>query len=315
MAACPNLSTEEEFNILAFSAPPSGQFTIFIGVLLMYLMTILGNVTIITIVYVAPKLHTPMYFFLCNLSLVDITTTSSCIPKLLVITLTQDHKISFHGCIIQLFFFMLCACAETLILTSMAYDRYLAICKPLQYYLIMNKKLCALMAASSWLIGALNSLILSLLISVLLFCKSRDINNFFCDLNIMISLSSGDTKTWKLVEIFEDIVSAFTPFILIITSYVLIISSILKIHSRDGRLKAFSTCISHLITVILFYVPAMFLYFKAESEHTKEQDKLLSMLYLVVVPMLNPLVYSLRNNDIWKAILKVKIARRKLLRH
>ncbi|XP_073479969.1 olfactory receptor 5V1-like [Aquarana catesbeiana] len=313
MAACPNQSAEDEFNILAFSAPPVGQFSIFVGVLLMYLMTILGNVTIITLVYVAPKLHTPMYFFLSNLSLVDVTSTSSSIPKLLMITLTQDHKISFYGCLIQLSFFLLCATGNTLILTSMAYDRYVAICKPLQYYQIMSKKLCALMAASSWLVGALNSLILSSLISVILFCKSRDINNFFCDLNGMLSLSTGDTKSWIVSIVFEDIVFGITPFVLIMTSYVFIISNILKIHSRDGRLKSFSTCISHLITVILMYVPSVFLYFKEESEHTKEQDTLLSMMYLVVVPMLNPLVYSLRNKDIWEALSAVNISRRHFL--
>ncbi|XP_018415295.1 PREDICTED: olfactory receptor 1F1-like [Nanorana parkeri] len=315
MTACPNQSAEEEFYILAFTASPVGQFSIFLGVLLMYLLTILGNLTIIILVYVTPDLHTPMYFFLFNLSLVDVASSSTYIPKLLMITLTQDHKISFDGCMIQLFFNLLCAGGDNFILTSMSYDRYLAICKPLQYYLIMSEKRCASMAASCWMIAAFNSLMLSLLISVLLFCKSRDIDNFFCDLNTMISLSSSDTKSRKILLLFEDIVFGFILFALIITSYGFIFSNIVKIHSRDGRLKAFSTCVSHLITVILFYVPSIFLYLKQESEHTTEQDKLLSMLYLVVVPMLNPLVYSLRNKDIWKAFSKVKMARRKILRH
>ncbi|KAM9311990.1 olfactory receptor 5V1-like [Gastrophryne carolinensis] len=183
----------------------------------------------------------------------------------------------------------------------MAYDRYVAVCRPLQYYRIMSKKLCVLMVSSAWVGGALNALMHSLLTSMLLFCHSHDINNFFCDLNTLILLSTSDTKSRKMLILFEDVVFAVFPFGIIITSYVCIISTILKINSRDGRLKTFSSCTSHIITVALFYVPATFLYMKEEFTHSKEQDKLLSMLYLVVVPMLNPLVYSLRNKDIREA--------------
>ncbi|KAM5171650.1 olfactory receptor 5V1-like [Mantella aurantiaca] len=300
MTGCPNQSTDD-FRIVAFPASPAGQLSIFIGVFFAYLMTILGNVTIISLVCAATKLHTPMYFFLCNLSCLDLISTSSFIPKLLMITLTQDHRISFQGCITQLHFVVLANVSVIWILTSMAYDRYVAICKPLQYYLIMSKTLCILMAAISWSIGISNSVVHAILTSYLLFCISRDINNFFCELSTVISLASSDTKSRKLLMAVEDILLGFVPFFLIITSYIFIISSILKIHSTQGRLKAFSSCSSHLVAVILFGGPSLFLYVKAEFSNGKGQEMLLSLLYLIVVPMLNPLVYSLRNRDIWRA--------------
>lgn len=306
MLGCPNQSAQYDFHILAFSTSTIGQLLIFIAGLLMYLMTIFGNVTIFALVFTSPKLHTPMYFFICNISFLDVASTSAFIPKLLMILITQDHTITFYGCIIQLFFFVSCAVSELLTLTSMAYDRYLAICKPLQYYLIMRKTLCFSMIAFSLFVGAVNSLMHAVLTSLLSFCLSRDINNFFCELNSLISLSTSSTSSRKLLIAFEDIILAFIPFVLVITSYVFIISNILKINSRQGRLKAFSSCTSHLITVVLFCCPSIFLYIKEEFEHAKDQDKLLPVLFLVVVPMLNPLVYSLRNKDIREATAALK---------
>ncbi|XP_068129333.1 olfactory receptor 5V1-like [Hyperolius riggenbachi] len=289
--------------MITFLASLAGQRSIFVGVLLMYLMTIIGNIMIVLLVCSVPKLHTPMYFFLCNLAIIDVISTSSTIPKLLMITLIQDHRISFQSCIIQLFFFVFCTLVDILILTSMAYDRYLAICKPLQYYSIMSKKLCLSMAVSCWLAGALNSLMHALLTSMILFCSLREINNFFCDLNSLIALATSDTKGRKLLIAFEDILMGIVPFSFILTSYVFIISSILKIRSKDGRLKSFSCCTSHLVTVILFYGPSTILYMKEESENAAEENKLLSMIYLIVVPMLNPFVYGLRNREVWEALI------------
>ncbi|XP_068129335.1 olfactory receptor 5V1-like [Hyperolius riggenbachi] len=301
MSGCSNQSTEGEFYLSAFSSPLAGQVSIFAGVLMMYLMTVIGNILMIMLVCASPKLHNPMYFFLCNLALLDVISTSSTIPKLLMITLTKDHRISFQSCIVQLFFFVFCTLVDNFVLTSMAYDRYLAICKPLQYYLLMDKTLCFSISASCWLTGVLNSLMHSILTSMLSFCNLQDINNFFCDLSSLILLSSSDTKSRKLLIFFEDIFMALLPFLLIITSYVLIITNILKIRSKDGRLKSFSCCTSHLVTVVLFYGPIIIVYLKGESEYPTEQDKLLSLLYLVVVPMLNPFVYGLRNRDIGEA--------------
>ncbi|XP_066445566.1 olfactory receptor 8D1-like [Eleutherodactylus coqui] len=312
MNGCPNGSSKQEFTIVAFSMSSSGQLELSLGILIIYLITVLGNLTIIFLVCLIPKLHTPMYFFLSNLAVVDVTSTSTCVPKLLFITLTRDHRISFSCCMTQLFFFVLGGDAEVFMLTSMAYDRYVAICKPLQYHTIMRKNMYIAMAASCWLLGALNSLLHMLLTSVLEFCHSHAINNFFCDLKSVIVLSTTNTESRKVFMFCEVFVIIFVPFILIIISYIFIFSTILKIRSSAGRMKAFSSCTSHLITVILFYGPLMFLYMKTDSEDSKEQDMLLSIIYLVVVPMLNPLVYSLRNKEVWGAV--VMLTNQKLLR-
>ncbi|XP_044132824.1 olfactory receptor 1G1-like [Bufo gargarizans] len=310
MNLCPNGSSKHEFNIVAFST--SGQLQLFFCILIIYLITMLGNLLIIFLVYLVPKLQTPMYFLLSNLAAADVTSTSNCIPKLLSITLTWDHRISFSCCMTQLFFFLLSATGEIFILTSMAYDRFVAICKPLQYYTIMRKNVYIAMAASCWLLSLLNSLLHTLLICVLKFCNSHDINNFYCDMNSLLALSTTDTRNHKIFLFFELSVIFLVQFILIIISYIFIFGTILKIRSSGGRMKAFSSCISHLITVILFYGPSLILYMKTKG--SKEKDTLLSMLYLVVVPMLNPLVYSLRNKEVWEAtvMLKKKILRSSL---
>ncbi|XP_069815410.1 olfactory receptor 5V1-like [Dendropsophus ebraccatus] len=301
MNDCPNGSSENEFYILAFSMS-SMQLELFFGVLVIYLMAVLGNLTIIFLVILAPRLHTPMYFFLCNLAIQDAASTSTSIPNLLAITLTQNHRISFSCCMTQMFFFILFANGEMCTLTSMAYDRYVAICKPLHYYTAMEQNMCIVIAAFTWVIAALNALLHTVLTSILQFCYSHDINNFFCDLNSVIALSSTDVTSRKVVMVSEAIIITFGQFLLIIISYVFIFSTILKIRSSAGRMKAFSSCTSHLIIVILFYGPIIFLYMKPQSEDPKEDDMLLSMLYLIVVPLLNPLVYSLRNKDVWEAI-------------
>ncbi|XP_069815421.1 olfactory receptor 5AR1-like [Dendropsophus ebraccatus] len=303
MNDCINASSENEFYIVAFSMSSMGRLGLFLGLLIIYLVAFLGNLTIIVLVCMVPKLHTPMYFFLCNLAIVDITSTSTCIPKLLAITLTQNHGISFNCCMSQMFFFLLCANGEIFTLTSMAYDRYVAICNPLQYYSIMRKNVYMVMAAISWMIAIFNALSHTVLTSILQFCDSHNVDNFFCDLNSVIALSSTDTTSRKVFMFIETVIISFVQFLLTIISYIFIFSAILKIHTSAGRMKAFSSCTSHLITVILFYGPLMFLYMKPQSEASKEQDMLLSMLYMVAVPMLNPLVYSLRNKEVREAIL------------
>ncbi|KAG9464297.1 hypothetical protein GDO78_020168, partial [Eleutherodactylus coqui] len=297
MNDCPNGSSKHEFTIVVFSLSPSGELMLSLGILIIYLITILGNLAIVFLVFFEPKLHTPMYFFLVNLSVADMISTSTCVPKLLFITLTQDHRIYFSCCMTQLYFFVFSGDTEVFMLTSMAYDRFVAICKPLQYYTIMRKNVYIAMEASCWLFGAFHSLLHTILTSLLQFCHSHEINNFFCDLNSVIALSTSNTESRKIFIFFELCIIFLVQFILTIFSYVFIFSAILKIHSSAGRMKAFSSCTSHLITVILYYVPGLFLYMKTDSEESKEQDTLLSMVYLVLVPMLNPLVYSLRNKE------------------
>ncbi|KAG8543138.1 hypothetical protein GDO81_021370 [Engystomops pustulosus] len=304
MNYCEN-GTITDFQILDFSNFETGHILLTVGIIIMYLMAILGNLMITMVIGLVPNLHTPMYFFLCNLSVVDVIYVSSSLPKLLSITITQDNRISFAGCISQLFFFTFSGTCDIFVLTSMAGDRYVAICRPLQYTLIMNRRVCGAMSALCWTVSAVNSLLLTLLTSVLEFCNSHEISHFFCEFKTMTALSSSDTTIRKIFIFVEDIIIAFVPFSLTVASYVQIISTILKIRLSETRLKAFSSCTSHLTTVILFYGPILILYMKPESEYSKELDNLFSLLYVAVVPMLNPFVYSLRNKDVLDAVRKI----------
>ncbi|KAM8972417.1 olfactory receptor 5V1-like [Pelodytes ibericus] len=297
-----NITLTTEFQILAFNDFPEIKIFIFILVLLTCLISLLGNMTIIVIVCMVPRLHTPMYFFLCNLSVQDTVYVSTVQPKLLDISLRGNTGMLHEHCIIQIFFFILCIDTNIFLLTSMAYDRYVAICRPLRYSVIMNKTMCLLLASSCWTAGALNSLMYSLIMSKVPFCKSRKINHYFCEVETMLQLSCKNTKNIQTLIFIEGLLIGFLPFVLILTSYVYIIFNILKIRSTVGRVKTFSSCSSHLIVVILFYGTCLCSYVKTESESSSEQDKLVSMLYIILVPILNPLVYSLRNKEVLKAI-------------
>ncbi|KAM4663479.1 olfactory receptor 1G1-like [Discoglossus pictus] len=271
----------------------------------MFLLALFANLTIVKLICLVPHLHTPMYFFLCNLSIQDIVYVSAILPKTLAIIITDDTHISFPECITQMFFFVFCVVTEFFLLPSMAYDRYVAICIPLRYTLIMNRKVCAFLSSASWLTSLTNSLVYSLLISNLSFCKSHDINHFFCDMRTLLELSCSDKKYIFNGIFVEGVFFGLLPFALLITSYVYIISAILKIHIKAGRYKAFSSCSSHLTIVIIFYGTSLILYMKPESDNSQAQDKLISMLYIALVPMLNPLVYSLRNQEVLRALRKV----------
>ncbi|XP_063302332.1 olfactory receptor 1G1-like [Pelobates fuscus] len=300
-----NRTLQRDFNLIAFSRYGDLQMVFFIGTLLLFLLATLGNMTISLLVCLVPHLHTPMYFFLCNLSVQDILYVTSILPKLMAITATYNTKISFAGCITQMFVFVCCVSTEFFLLASMAYDRYVAICIPLHYSFIMNKKLCTIMASVSWLLGSLNSIMYSVLISNLSFCNNKEINHLFCDVKTMMSLSCSDFTNIRTIMTVEGALWGYVPFLMILISYVYIISTILKIRTSAGRLKIFSSCSSHLTVVIIFCVTSIVLNMKPTSEHSQEQDKLLSMLYVALVPMLNPLVYALRNKEVLKAVKKI----------
>ncbi|KAM5171853.1 olfactory receptor 2G3-like [Mantella aurantiaca] len=300
-----NNTLQKDFYILAFTKYVQLKAVVFFVVLIIYLVSVLGNLIIITLVGLVPQLHTPMYFFLCNLSVLDITYVSSILPKLLNITLSGDTFISFQGCFTQMSVFALCIDTYFLLLASMAYDRYVAICKALHYYIIMNRRTCILLTVISWLLGALNSLMCSILVSKLIFCSSHEVNHFFCDLKTMMKLSCSDTTSLETIISSEGVFWGMLPLALILISYGYIISTIMKIHTTQGRLKTFSSCSSHITVVIIYCVTILILYMKPESKDSMEQDKIISLLYVALVPMLNPLVYSLRNNEVLKAIKKV----------
>ncbi|XP_040178063.1 olfactory receptor 50-like [Rana temporaria] len=294
------------FFISAFSFTQTGQCLLFIAVLMIYVMAILGNMTIVLLVFLVPQLHTPMYFFLSNLAINDVIFVSVTLPKLLSILLTQDHWMSFSACMTQVYFFPLSGYCDMFLLTSMSYDRYVAICKPLQYSLLMSKDICMALALFTWLISVTNATINLLSASLLSYCLTQNVDHFFCDQKALYLITSSDVTGRYILMLCQDVLLAFLPFLLIITSYMFIISTILKIRSSEGRLKAYSSCTSHLTTVILFYGPIIIIYAKPESEGSKDLDKLLTLVYMAVVPMLNPFVYTLRNKDIFNAIKNIK---------
>ncbi|XP_029437549.1 olfactory receptor 1044-like [Rhinatrema bivittatum] len=300
-----NMTMVTEFIILGLPDNPQLQVPLFLVFLLIYLITLLGNLVIITATCADPCLHTPMYFFLSNLSLIDICFSSNVIPKLLGIIISRDKTISYTSCIVQLHFLIVCATTECLLLTAMAYDRYIAICNPLRYSLIMNQRVCVLLAAASWILSFLSSETITASVTRLSFCASNVINHFFCDLMPLLKLSCTDTLSTQS-SVF--VVSAFMivpAFLVTITSYTFIISAILRIRSAEGKRKAFSTCSSHLTVVSIYYLSGFFIYLRPTSTYSQEQGKILSVLYTAVTPMLNPLVYSLRNKEVKNALRKV----------
>ncbi|OCT90105.1 hypothetical protein XELAEV_18018721mg [Xenopus laevis] len=289
------------FHILAFSTYSEERLLLFTGLLAIYLMAITVNVIIIYLVYRMPWLHTSMYFFLCNLSTLDVLYISSTLPKLLYIICTGDNSVSYNACLTQLYFFLFFADTESLLISSMAIDRYVAVCKPLHYSLIMNKRTCALIAALAWCMSAVNALILSWLIFDLHFVDINEINNFFCDLKALLSISSDDTTYARRFILVDGTCIGVVPFGITLVSYVSIISTILKIQSSEGRVKAFSSCSSHLALVVLYYGSTLSLYFR----NSEEGDLLFSFIFVILVPFFNPLIYSLRNKDILRSLRKV----------
>ncbi|XP_075199967.1 olfactory receptor 5AR1-like [Anomaloglossus baeobatrachus] len=300
-----NHSIHREFYLHAFTGYGNLQVVIFSAILLLYLLCVLGNTFITIIVCLTSHLHSPMYYFLCNLTVLDIIYVSVILPKLMVITITGDITISYSGCFVQIFFYVFCLGTEFFILVSMAYDRYVAICTPLHYLLVIGQKTCLTLSIFSFSLGVLNAVIYPLLISQLSFGNSHNINHFFCHMKSVLKLCPTEGSSVDLLITLDGVILGFSTFILILISYILIISTIMKIQTSSGRLKAFSSCSSHLTVVILFWLTSLSLNIKPETEFTQEQDKMFSMLYIAVVPMLNPVVYSLRNKEVIKAIRRI----------
>nr|XP_033779888.1 olfactory receptor 6N1-like [Geotrypetes seraphini]XP_033779896.1 olfactory receptor 6N1-like [Geotrypetes seraphini]XP_033779905.1 olfactory receptor 6N1-like [Geotrypetes seraphini] len=278
---------------------------IFSLLFIVYMMSLAGNSLIISIVKLDARLHSPMYFFLCNLSILEIFYTSTTIPTILSISLTQEKRLSVASCLSQIYFLHFLGVTECLLLAAMAYDRYLAICRPLHYRTMMKGTVCLSLAIICWLSGMLESLILTFMTSRLLFCGPKTIANFFCDIPPLLKLACMDTHVNELVLSLAGGLVVLLPFLFILLTYVWIISTILKIRSAQGRQKAFSTCASHLTVVGIFYGTVIFMYVRPSSLYSSDRDKLVSLVYTVFTPMLNPLIYSLRNNDVKRALKKV----------
>ncbi|XP_039186323.1 olfactory receptor 10A4-like [Crotalus tigris] len=304
-----NQSCLTEFILLGFSDFKSMKELLFCLVLTFYLMALVGNSLVLTFTIASPTLHTPMYFFLWNLSFLEIGYTSTIIPKMLVNLLSENQTISFWGCGCQMCFFILFSVTECCLLCAMAYDRYVAICKPLQYPCIMNDKKCANLAAISWTIGILGSLGQSISIFTLPFCGSNRISHFFCDLMPVLRLTSINTYKNEVANATLTVVFVLVPLLFILFTYILIVSTILTMPVATNRHKAFSTCSSHLIVVFIFFGTIIITYIHPNSASSGDDNRILALLYTVVTPSLNPIIYSLRNKEI-KAAFKTSVARK-----
>ncbi|XP_027810874.1 olfactory receptor 7A10-like [Marmota flaviventris] len=291
-----------EFLLLGLAEDPELQLLIFGLFLSMYLVTVLGNLLIIVATISDSHLHTPMYFFISNLSFVDICFTSTTIPKMLVNIQTQSKAITYAGCITQIHFFVLFAGLDIFLLTVMAYDRFVAICHPLHYMVIMNYRICGLLILVSWVVGVLYSLLQSLMMLRLSFCTDLEIPHFFCELNQVVQRACSDTFLNEVVIYFAALLLGGGPLTGILYSYSKIMSSIRAISSAQGKYKAISTCASHLSVVSLFYGTSLGVYLSSAVTQNSRSTATASVMYTVVTPMLNPFIYSLRNKDIQSAL-------------
>ncbi|KAG3280075.1 olfactory receptor 7A10-like [Ictidomys tridecemlineatus] len=291
-----------EFLLLGFSKDPELQPLIFGLFLSMYLVTVLGNLLIILATISDSHLHTPMYFFLSNLSFVDICLTSTTIPKMLVNIQTQSKVITYAGCITQICFFLFFIEVDNFLLAVMAYDRYVAICHPLHYTVIMNPRLCGLLVVVCWILSVLHALFQSLMVLRLSFCTHLEIPHFFCEPNHVVQLACSDTFLNEVVMDSALVLMVIGPIAGIVYSYAKITSSIRAISSAQGKYKAFSTCASHLSIVSLFYGTGLGVYLSSAAAQSSHSKATASLMYTTITPMLNPFIYSLRNKDVKRAL-------------
>nr|XP_003422759.1 olfactory receptor 5D18-like [Loxodonta africana] len=297
------------FTLLGFSDCPELQVPLFLVFLAIYSLTALGNPGMIVIIKINPKLHIPMYFFLSHLSFVDFCYSSSIAPKLLGNLVAEDRSISFLGCIVQFFLFCTFVVTEIFLLAVMAYDHFVAICNPLLYTVAMSQRLCAMLVAGSYTWGVGCSLILTCSALKLSFNGSNTINHFFCELSSLLSLSSSDTSLSQLLVFIFATFNGVSTLLIIITSYVFIFVTIMKMSSASGHLKAFSTRASHLTAITIFHGTILFLYCVPNSKNSRHTVKVASVFYTVEVPMLNPLIYSMRNKDVKNTVRKIMDSR------
>ncbi|KAG8538002.1 hypothetical protein GDO81_023452 [Engystomops pustulosus] len=298
------------FFLLGLSTVPRLQVIGFLIFLVMYIVTMTVNCLLLITVRISRKLHTPMYFFLSNLSFIDICFSSTIVPVILMNTLSTTNSISVEGCMIQMFCYLLCGAADCVLLAIMAYDRFVAICRPLHYSSIMNMRFCIILALIPWITGLINSSIQVHITWRLPFCRTHHVDHFFCEVPAFFRLSCRDPWLNEIAMYVAAGIIVLCSFLLTLVSYVYIISTILRIHSSRGRHTVFSTCTSHLTVVTLYYGTLMSIYLQPRSFHSVEKDKIVSVLYAVVTPMLNPIIYSIRNKEVKnniKAVVKKQV--------
>ncbi|XP_069465676.1 olfactory receptor 1L1-like [Ambystoma mexicanum] len=299
-----NHSGMSDFILLGFEEPPEHSIILFVCFLTMYLITLVANSTMILIISVDGQLQTPMYFFLRILSFVDICLTTCTIPKLLVNIFAKRKTISFYGCFLQIHFFISFGIMKDFLLAIMAVDRYLAISRPLHYVLLMNRRVCVALIAGSWIIVSGHAALNSVLTSQLSYCGSNEVHHYFCELTQLFKASCSNTFMNEFLFVSEWPLFLFGPLLVIIISYILIIITVVGMHSREGGRKAFSTCSSHLFVVTITYVPLLYTYIRPSSVDFIMKDLIMSVMFTIGCSMLNPFVYSIRNKDVKKALIK-----------
>ncbi|XP_041517389.1 olfactory receptor 5B12-like [Microtus oregoni] len=299
-----NISEVMEFVLVGLTDVPELQVPLFVIFTFIYLFTLVGNLGMLVLIMMDSRLHTPMYFFLSNLSFVDCVYASAVTPKVIEGFLTGYKIISYNACAAQMFFFAAFATIESFILASMAFDRHAAVCKPLHYSTTKTTAMCVLLVSGSYLNGILQSSIHVSFTFQLSFCNSNVVNHFFCDIPPLLALSCSDIYTDEIVLFVLAAFNVAFTLLVIVTSYLLIFVAILRMQSTEGRKKAISTCASHLTTVSIFYGTIIFMYLQPSSSHYMDTDKMASVFYTMVIPMLNPLVYSLRNKEVKNAFRK-----------
>ncbi|CAO2627146.1 Olfactory receptor 10A7 [Lemmus lemmus] len=307
-----NDSGTPEFLLLGLWAPPSLRPLLWASLLLAYLATVLGNTLIVLLTSLDPGLRAPMYFFLRQLALVEICFSLDVVPRLLVTLLRPGRGLSPTGCALQLFLVLSCVTSECLLLTIMAWDRFLAICRPLHYGAIMSLRLCHLLATTCWLAGAPVSLVFTIWLFNFPFCGPRGIRHYFCDIPPLLSLVCADTRVFEASVFVATVLIMIVPVCLIVMSYTRILAAVLRMPSASGRHKALSTCASHLIVVILFYGTTGVIHLRPKASYSPESKQVVSLSYTVVTPMLNPLIYSLRNKEVKAALGRVFLQRRSI---
>lgn len=299
-----NSTKVTEFILLGFSVPRNIEIILFLLLLVVYTLTLVGNIGMISLIRLDARLHTPMYFFLSHLAFVDLCYSSSIALKLLDTLLTEHRSISFYACATQLGFFLNFLISEMFLLAVMAYDRYVAICNPLLYTVIMSQKLCMQLVTGPYLYSFSVALLHTVVTFQLTYCGPNIINHFYCDDVPLMALACSDTSLKEILIFIFAGFNMISSLMTVLISYIYIVAAILRIQSTEGRYKAFSTCASHLTTVTIFYGTLIFMYLQPKSNHSLDTDKMASVFYTIVIPMLNPMIYSLRNQEVKSALRK-----------
>nr|DBA19155.1 TPA: hypothetical protein GDO54_015022 [Pyxicephalus adspersus] len=298
-----NQTCTQEFKMMPFSMTSGFTSLYFTMFFLIYLFGVFTNTVIIMLIYSSYHLHIPMYLFICNLAIVDICYTTVTVPKFLYMLLSKNNKVSYRECFTQMYFYLLDASTEDILILTMAFDRYVAICHPLHYHRILNKRNCILLVAGVWTAGSFNSSVITIAASNMAFCQSKVIHQFFCDGKALINIACAGLNHFYTVIYLDAFLFGLCPFFFSLLSYVKIIKVILQMQSKEGRRKAFATCSSHLAVIFMYYTTAVSVYLMPKYSVILEQ--ICSVLYTTITPMINPLIYSLRNNDVKKALKKI----------